>query len=94
MRNSCGIRSRITLKDWKDIAEIWVDIIDGNEMLTVFYKDNRLLDIYNPFYNHISDIAEYTYQLPLGLIDVFDNFQGTSYECREKIEWLKIPIKD
>ena len=94
MRDSCGIRSKITLKDYLSIADIWVDIIDGNEMLTVFYKDNRLLEVYNPFCNCITDVAEYTYQLPLGLIDIFSDFEGTSYECRNKIEWLKMPIKD
>lgn len=75
------------------MKQIWVEIITGDEVVTIWYNDGT----YKTFDSstlRVRNYADITYELPLGLVDVFSNFEGTPYDCWEKIEWLKMPIKD
>ena len=93
IRDFAGNKSSFILENSKDVKEIWIEIITGDEVVTVFYKDgtHKTFDSSTSRVYNCSDIV---YELPLGLVDVFSNFEGTPYDCWEKIEWLKRPIKD
>ena len=75
------------------MKQIWVEIITGDEVVTIWYND-RTYKTFDSSASRVHNFSDITYELPLGLIDVFSTFEGTPYDCWEKIEWLKRPIKD
>lgn len=94
IRDFAGNKSNITLTNWLNVKRIFVEIVTGDEILTVIYKDDTPADTFDSSTSRGYSYPDVVYELPLGLVDVFSNFEGTPYDCWEKIEWLKMPIKD
>ena len=93
IRDFAGNKSSFILGNSKDVKEIWVEIITGDEVVTVYYEDGT----HKTFDSSMTRVHNYfdtAYELPLGYIDVFSNYEGSPYGCWEKIEKLKMPCKD
>lgn len=73
---------------------MYVEIITGDEILTVIYKDDTPAATYDSSNCRQQDIFDTIYELPIALIDCFSRFEGSPYQCYEYIERLCMPSKD
>ena len=91
IRNFTDTKVKVEVPNWEDVAGIFVDIISGDEKLTVLYNHNDMIEFESCDTRTIS-FHDATYELPLKLVDKFSEFKGSSYDCMTYI--LNLDIKE
>ena len=80
-------KKEFIIKDFENVEDIFIDIISGDEVAYICYKDNTEIE-FDSSEDRIMNFYDYQYQLPLELIDMFSDFNGSSYNCKTYIEKL------
>lgn len=70
----------ITIPNFEDVIKIIVEIISGDEVLTVLYRDYSTKK-FDSSGCRMQNFYDDEYELPLDKIDEFSDFVGTSYDC-------------
>lgn len=82
IRDYTDHKTEVAIKDFEKVLRLDVEIITGDEVLTVTYKDGAKIS-FDSCDRRISDYYDANYELPLDKVDEFSNFDGSSYHCAE-----------
>lgn len=93
VRDYTNQKKEIVIRNFEDVEKIVVAVFSGDEVLNITYKnDNSMTSLYNSD-DRMTSYYDGSYNLPLEYIDLFSNFNGSSYDLMEIAdfdEWEKL----
>lgn len=85
MRDYTRTRKKFKISNWNDVSSLHINIISGNEVMIVTYKDGKKVTI-DSSPGRFVDVLQESYELPLERVDEFSNFVGDVYNLARIIK--------
>lgn len=85
MRDYTRTRKKFKISNWNDVSSLHINIISGNEVMIVTYKDGKKVTI-DSSPGRFVDVLQESYELPLERVDEFSDFVGDVYDLARIIK--------
>lgn len=85
LRDYTDTKRKFEITNWDNVSKIYINVISGNEVMEVVYKDKSIVKI-DSSPNRFVDVLHDSYELPLEKIDEFSDFVGSTYDMASIIK--------